>query len=74
MGQHIDHSAGVVIHAKPGEHVAQGLPVFTLFTNDESRLKAAHDKLVTGFTLGDHSEIVDWGNLITCRITSEGTS
>ena len=74
VGQQIDYTAGVVLHAKPGEQVLLGQPLFTLFTNDESRLKAARDKLVTGFTLGNHSDIVDWGNLVSYRITSEGTS
>lgn len=74
VGQQIDYASGVVLHAKPGEQVLHGQPLFTLLSSDESRLNPARDKLVTGITLGNHSEIVDWGNLVTCRITSEGTS
>jgi pyrimidine-nucleoside phosphorylase len=41
VGQDIDHAAGIVLRAKPGDAVAAGAPVATLHYNDDSRLADA---------------------------------
>ncbi|WP_439032373.1 thymidine phosphorylase [Gordonia terrae] len=40
-GEAVAAEAGVVIHAKPGDRVRAGQPLFTLHTRDESRLAGA---------------------------------
>lgn len=37
----IAHGAGIWLHAKPGDQVAEGQPLITLLTDDESRLEPA---------------------------------
>ncbi|MEY2989284.1 MAG: hypothetical protein RLZZ163_200, partial [Actinomycetota bacterium] len=41
----IAHGAGIWLHAKPGDHVAEGQPLMTLLTDDESRFPAAITEL-----------------------------
>jgi pyrimidine-nucleoside phosphorylase len=42
----IDHSVGVVVHAKVGDHVPTGAPLFTLHASDEQRLAAARERVL----------------------------
>ena len=41
----IDHSAGILLHVKPGDSVEKGQLLAELFTNDESSLPAAEKLL-----------------------------
>lgn len=52
-GAPLDHAAGVFVHAKPGERVVTGDPLFTLSFNDASRLPRAIDALAGATTIGD---------------------
>ena len=45
--------AGVVWHARPGDEVVEGAPLFTLLTDDESRFDRALASLDGGFEIGD---------------------
>jgi thymidine phosphorylase len=48
----IAHGAGIWLHAKPGDHVAQGQPLMTLLTDDESRFDAAIAELNGAYEVG----------------------
>jgi len=37
----VDHSVGIVVHHKVGELVEQDSPLFTLYANDQTRLREA---------------------------------
>ncbi|GAA1726052.1 thymidine phosphorylase [Microbacterium paludicola] len=47
------HSAGIDLHAKPGDRVAAGQPLFTLGGPDDSRFTRALDALDGAWELGD---------------------
>ena len=47
--------AGVVWHARPGDEVTEGAPLFTLLTDDEARFDRALASLEGGFAIGDAS-------------------
>lgn len=74
MGDSIDPSAGVLIHARVGDQVQKGQALFTLFSNSVSKLESARAKLIAGVGLGEHSQVADFGPLIACKITREGLS
>ncbi|ASR02559.1 thymidine phosphorylase [Gordonia rubripertincta] len=44
-GESVSAEAGVVIHAKPGDRVSAGRPLFTLHTQDEDRIAGARSSL-----------------------------
>ena len=47
------HSAGIDLHAKPGDHVAAGQPLFTLGGPDDTRFARALESLEGAWELGD---------------------
>ena len=49
----VDHAAGVLCLAKPGESVVEGQPLFELRTSREDLLAGALDVLSGGFEIGD---------------------
>ena len=52
-GERVQPGAGVRIHRRPGEPVAAGQPVFTLYTDTPDRLGAALDALDGGWRIGE---------------------
>ncbi|WP_046320649.1 thymidine phosphorylase [Mycobacterium sp. UM_Kg1] len=52
-GERVQHGAGVRIHRRPGEPVAAGQPLFTLYTDTPERTGAALAALDGGFAIGD---------------------
>ncbi|MGV0834307.1 thymidine phosphorylase [Mycolicibacterium thermoresistibile] len=52
-GQRVQHGAGLRIHRRPGEPVAAGQPLFTLYTDTPERFAAAIAELDGGFSVGD---------------------
>lgn len=54
-GEPVQHGAGVRIHRRPGEPVAAGEPLFTLYTDTPERLDAAMAELDGAWTVGDTS-------------------
>ena len=52
-GERVQPGAGVRIHRKPGEPVAAGDPLFTLYTDTAERLGAAMAELAGGWSVGD---------------------
>jgi len=54
-GAAVQSGAGIRIHRRPGEPVAAGEPLFTLYTDTPERFGAAMAELDGGFSVGDTS-------------------
>jgi thymidine phosphorylase len=67
-GERVQSGAGLRIHRRPGEPVAAGEPLFTLYTETPERLEAAMAELDGGWRVGDEAPPVR--PLIIDRITS----
>ena len=52
-GEQVQFGAGVRIHRRPGEPVAAGEPLFTLYTDTPERFGAALAELDGGWSIGD---------------------
>jgi thymidine phosphorylase len=52
QGQSVQSGAGVRLHRRPGDPVAAGQPVFTLYTDTPHRIPAALAALDGGWTVG----------------------
>jgi thymidine phosphorylase len=52
-GERVQFGAGVKIHRRPGEPVAAGEPLFTLYTDTPERFGAAVAELDGGWSVGD---------------------
>jgi thymidine phosphorylase len=52
-GEQVQFGAGVKIHRRPGEPVAAGEPLFTLYTDTPERFGAAMAELDGGWSVGD---------------------
>ncbi|MGV9710517.1 thymidine phosphorylase [Gordonia sp. NPDC003424] len=68
-GQSVQAEAGVTMHAKPGDRVRAGDPLFTLHTQTPDRFGAARGALVTAVSVGDMPG--DRQPLIIDRVTVE---
>ena len=65
----VDHAAGIDLHAKPGDTVVKGQPLFTLSTSDEARFARALEAVEGAYAIGDPgSPIDDGGPLIAGRV------
>jgi thymidine phosphorylase len=65
----VDHAAGIDLHAKPGDTVTAGQPLFTMHTSDAARFTRALEALEGAYAIGDAgSPIDDGGPLIQGRI------
>jgi thymidine phosphorylase len=65
----VQHAAGIDLHAKPGDTVTAGQPLFTMSTNDEGRFERALEALDGAFEIGDPGdEIRTGGPLVQGRI------
>jgi thymidine phosphorylase len=63
------HSAGIDLHAKPGDTVVEGQPLFTLGTDDPARFARAIEALEGAYRIGDPgSPVLDGGPLIAGRV------
>jgi thymidine phosphorylase len=63
----VSAGAGVVMHAKPGDHVVSGQPLLTLFADEASRFARALDALDGGIEVGGTPEPLP---LVLERITA----
>ncbi|MFM6982230.1 MAG: thymidine phosphorylase [Microbacteriaceae bacterium] len=61
------HAAGIDLHAKPGDAVSAGDPLFTLSANDSARFERALEALEGAWSIGDSAH--DYGSLIAEVIT-----
>jgi thymidine phosphorylase len=65
----VQHGAGIDLHAKPGDAVTQGQPLFTMSTDDAARFERALEALEGSYRIGDVGEPVnDGGPLIAGRV------
>lgn len=61
------HAAGIDLHAKPGDVVTAGDPLFTLSANDSARFERALEALDGAWSIGDAAH--DYGSLIAEVVT-----
>ena len=67
----VQHSAGVDLHAKPGDTVKKGQPLFTLSADEPERFERALEALKGAYRIGDAGdEVLDGGPLIQGHITA----
>lgn len=67
----VQHSAGIDLHAKPGDPVSKGQPLFTLSADEPARFERALDALEGAYRIGaPGDEVHDGGPLIADRITA----
>jgi thymidine phosphorylase len=66
----VSAGAGIMLHKKPGDHVKQGEPLLTMFTDQDARFELAEQALAQApITIGAQSEIMDQLPLIIERIS-----
>lgn len=67
----VQHAAGIDLHAKPGDPVTKGQPLFTLSADEPARFARALEALDGAYRIGDvGDEVHDGGPLIADRITA----
>jgi thymidine phosphorylase len=68
----VQHAAGIDLHAKPGDTVVEGAPLFTLSTNEPARFERALEAIEGAWQIADPGTPVETGGpLIAGRITHE---
>ena len=67
----VQHAAGIDLHAKPGDTVTAGQPLFTLHANDAARFERALEAVDGAYEIADPgTEVSTGGPLIAGRITA----
>lgn len=71
QGEAVQAGAGIEIHAKPGDYVKNGAPLFTLHTDTPAAFARAQESLIDSVRIGDLAagEKIDRLPLIIERIT-----
>lgn len=64
----VHHAAGIDLHAKPGDAVTAGQPLFTLLADDAARFDRALQALDGAYRIGDASEYSPRGPVVAERI------
>jgi len=65
----VQHAAGIDLHAKPGDTVTEGQPLFTLSADEPARFERALEAVEGAYRIGDvGDEILMGGPLIAGRI------
>jgi thymidine phosphorylase len=64
----VQHAAGIDLHAKPGDVVTEGQPLFTMSADEPARFERALEALEGSWAVGDASELIDYGPLVADRI------
>jgi thymidine phosphorylase len=65
----VQHAAGIDLHAKPGDTVTEGQPLFTLSADEPARFERALEALEGAYRIGDPgSPVEDGGPLIAGRV------
>jgi thymidine phosphorylase len=65
----VDPSVGFVITVKPGDRVARGQPIASVFARDADGIALGMDALRRAIVVGDHSAPLP---LVSHRITAAG--
>ncbi|AZC13438.1 thymidine phosphorylase [Microbacterium sp. ABRD28] len=63
------HAAGIDLHVKPGDEVAEGAPVFTLSADDPARFARALDAVEGAWDIGEDAPAAS--SLVRERITAD---
>ena len=65
----VQHAAGIELHAKPGDTVTKGQPLFTLGADEPARFERALEAVEGAWAIGDPGSTVDDGGpLIAGRV------
>jgi len=64
----VSAGAGVLLHAKPGDHVVAGAPLMTLFTDEHGRFAAAHQALEGAVAVGPAGSTIERLPLVVGRV------
>ncbi|MBK5239205.1 MAG: thymidine phosphorylase [Actinomycetales bacterium] len=67
----VQHAAGIDLHAKPGDTVRKGEPLFTLSADEPARFARALEALEGSYVIGDAKDYVARGPLVAERIVAE---
>ncbi|RWZ68501.1 thymidine phosphorylase [Labedella populi] len=62
------HAAGIDLHAKPGDEVVEGQPLFTLSADDDSRFERALAAVEGAWEIAPAGTVVESGPLVRQRI------
>ncbi|RWZ46331.1 thymidine phosphorylase [Labedella phragmitis] len=62
------HAAGIDLHAKPGDEVVEGQPLFTLSADDDSRFERALAAVDGAWEIAPAGTVVERGPLVRQRI------
>jgi len=66
----VQHAAGIDLHAKPGDAVRAGQPLFTLSADEPARFERALEAIAGAYRIGDPGDpVLDGGPLIADRIS-----
>ena len=68
QGEKVQAGAGIEIHAKPGDHISAGAPLFTLHTDDVSRFERAKEALLSAVSISDDGSVAPRLPLVVTRI------
>ena len=68
QGEKVQAGAGIEIHAKPGEKITAGAPIFTLHTDDATRFTRAHEALSGAVVISDDGSVAPRLPLVVTRI------
>jgi thymidine phosphorylase len=71
QGETVQAGAGIRMHAKPGEIVKKGQPVFTLYTDESDRFERAHEALAGVLAIEDEGSAINRLPLIIERISAQ---
>jgi thymidine phosphorylase len=69
QGEAVQAGAGIEIHAKPGEKILAGAPLFTLHTDEAPRFELALEALAGAVRISDSGEVVERLPLIIEKIS-----
>jgi len=69
QGDAVQDGAGVVWHARPGDTVTEGAPLFTLLTDEPERFDRAMASLDGGYDIGPHDAAYAPSPLVIDRIS-----
>jgi thymidine phosphorylase len=69
QGDAVQDGAGVVWHARPGDTVTEGAPLFTLLTDEPERFDRAMASLDGGYDIGPHDAACAPSPLVIDRIS-----
>ena len=64
----VQFGAGITLHAKPGEAIAAGAPLMTLYSDDTARFEAGLAALEGSYDISPENRIVGSGSIVLERI------